>query len=424
MRSGGHAGRGNVSLMKAPTDLDTRRFSAGRPPVVLLGGLNVVRALGLARVPVVVASSTSDELAFASRYCRGRILLPSLGDRRAVADSLLRAGARLAQSVGQRIPLFYSNDDWQRLVQDYRAELAEHYALLLNDADVAEALIDKDRFQPLAAARGLPIPRSLEWDELERACGPVLVKPRAKYREPTPTQLRLFGSQGKARVFPDGRALLADAAAQQLRPELLIQEYIDGDDRDIWSFHGFCDEESRLLDWFIGRKIRTYPMLTGASTFLELARDEELAELGPRIVSALGLKGVFKIDLKRDPRTRRFHVLEVNARYNLWHYLGAANGVNLALTAYEHLVHGKRPSAPRGYRTSHRWLYLRFDWLAYRELAARGELGLGGWLASLAKGPKVCQVFSWSDPLPFVFRLHQLTSRLPRAARRWLSTAW
>jgi predicted ATP-grasp superfamily ATP-dependent carboligase len=410
--------------MKAPTDLDTRRFSAGRPPVVLLGGLNVVRALGLARIPVVVASSSSDELAFASRYCRGKILLPSLGDRRAVADSLLRAGARIAQSVGQHIPLFYSNDDWQRLVQDYRAELAEHYALLLNDADVAEALIDKDRFQPLAAARGLPIPRSLEWDELDRASGPVLVKPRVKYRDPTATQLRLFGAQGKARVFPDGRALLADAAAQQLRPELLIQEYIDGDDRDIWSFHGFCDQQSRLLDWFIGRKIRTYPMLTGASTFLELARDEELAELGPRIVSALGLKGVFKVDLKRDRRTGRFHVLEVNARYNLWHYLGAANGLNLPLTAYEHLVYGKRPSGPRGYRTSHRWVYLRFDLLAYRELAARGELGLGGWLASLAKAPKVCQVFSWSDPLPFVFRLHQLTSRLPRAARRWLSTAW
>jgi predicted ATP-grasp superfamily ATP-dependent carboligase len=322
------------------------------------------------------------------------------------------------------VPLFYSNDDWQRLVQDYRSELAEHYALLLNDADVADALLEKDRFQPLAAARGLPIPRSLEWDELDRAAGPVLVKPRMKYRHPTPAQLRLFGAQGKASIFPTGPALRADAAAQQLRQELLIQEYIDGDDRDIWSFHGFCDEESRLLDWFIGRKIRTYPRLTGGSTYLELTHDEALAELGRRIVPALGLKGVFKVDLKRDSRTGSFYVLEVNARYNLWHYLGAANGLNLPLTAYEHLVYGKRPAAPRGYRTTHRWLYLRYDWAAYRELAARGELGLGEWLASLAQAPKVFQLFSWDDPLPFVYRLHHFTSRLPKAARRWLSTAW
>jgi predicted ATP-grasp superfamily ATP-dependent carboligase len=410
--------------MKSAFELDPRRFRAERPPVVLLGGLNVVRALGLAGIPVVVASSASDEAAFASRYCRGSLLLPSLGDRRAVVDSLLRTGARLAGSLGRRVPLFYSNDDWQRLVQDYRTELAEHYALLLNDVEVADALIDKDRFQPLAAARGLPVPRSFEWDELDQAPGPVLVKPRAKFRDPTPAQMRLFGTQAKARIFRTGAALRADAAAQQLRPELLIQEYIDGRDRDIWSFHGFCDEESRLLDWFIGRKIRTYPRLTGCSTYLELAHNEELAELGRQIVSALGLKGVFKVDLKREPHSGDFRVLEVNARYNLWHYLAAANGLNLPLTAYEHLVYGRRPAAPRSYRTFRRWLYLRFDWLAYRELAARGELGLGEWLASLARAPKVYQLFSWDDPLPFVYRLRHYSSRLPKAAKRWLSTAW
>jgi predicted ATP-grasp superfamily ATP-dependent carboligase len=410
--------------MKSATELNARRFSSGRPPAVLLGGLNVLRALGLADIPVIVASD-EDEAAFASRYCHGRIHLPPLGDRRAVADTLLRAGERLASALGQRIPLFYGNDDWQRLVQDYRDELAQYYLLLLNDVEVADAVIEKDRFQQLAAARGLPIPRSLEWDALASVAGPVLVKPRAKFKgEHYAAYPRLFGAHGKARIFASGTALLADAAAQQLRAELLIQEYVGGDDRNIWSFHGFADERSVLLDWFIGRKIRTYPVLTGESTYLELAHDEELAGLGQHIVCALGLKGVFKIDLKRDPRTGGFRVLEVNARYNLWHYLGAANGLNLPLTAYEHLVYGKRPAAPRSYRTTHRWLDLRMDWQAYRQLSARGELGFGGWLASLAAAPNVCELFSWDDPLPFVYRLRYIGSRLPKVARRWLSTAW
>jgi predicted ATP-grasp superfamily ATP-dependent carboligase len=257
----------------------------------------------------------------------------------------------------------------------------------------------------------------------------VLVKPRAKFggHGDSTAHIRLFGRQGKACIFQDGRALLATPAACQLREELLIQEYIGGDDRQIWSFHGFCDEAGRLLDWFIGRKIRTYPALTGESSYLELAHDEDLAELGPAVVSALGLKGVFKIDLKRDPGNGRFRVLEVNARYNLWHYLAAANGLNLPLTAYDYLVHGKRPAAPRPYRTTHRWLYLRFDWLAYRQLSARGELSLRQWLRSLLHGPKVCQIFSWRDPLPFLYRLNHLKSRVtPRLGgklRRWLSTA-
>lgn len=407
--------------------LDTRRFSAERPPAVLLGGLNVLRALGLAGIPVIVASSCDDEAAFASRYCRGRLRLPSLDNRRAVVEALLRAGERLAAAIGRRVPLFYSNDTWQRLVQDYRGELAQHYLLLLNEPGVADALIEKDLFQPLAAERGLPVPRTLEWDMLDRVAGPVLVKPHAKYApELSPAHLRVFGRHGKARIFESGSALLADPWARQLRENLLLQEYVDGSDRDIWSFHGFTDEKSELLDWFIGRKIRTYPALTGGSTYLELARDESLAELGRRVVSKLGLKGVFKVDLKRDPRTKHFRLLEVNARYNLWHYLGAANGVNLPATAYDYLVHARRPAAASAYRTRYRWIYLRFDWLAYRDLAARGELGFGAWLASLAAAPKVSQVFSWRDPLPLFYRVKHFKSRLPQLnalLRRWLSTA-
>jgi D-aspartate ligase len=407
---------------------DPRRFSPEVPPVVLLGGLNVLRALGRAGIPAIVAASCGDELALMSRYCSGRLNVPALDDPRAVVDVLLRAGKRLADHLGRRPPLFYSNDGWQRLVQQHRAELAEHYALLLNDPDIADAVIEKDRFQPLAMARGLPIPRTLEWDALQGWTGPVLLKPRAKFDHDTSAaHMRLFGRQGKACIFANGPAVLATPAAGQLREELLIQEYIGGDDRGIWSFHGFCDESGRLLDWFIGRKIRTYPALTGVSSYLELARDPELSELGPKVVSALGLKGIFKIDLKRDPGTGRLRVLEVNARYNLWQYLGAANGLNLCLTAYEYLVHGKRPAAPRPYRTTHRWLYLRFDWLAYREAAAGGELTLRQWLRSLLRGPKVCQLFSWRDPLPFLYRLNHLKSRLtPRLGgklRRWLSTA-
>lgn len=414
--------------MDSPIEFDPRRFSADRPPVVLLGGLNVLRALGRAGIPVIVAAASRDEVALASRYCCGRVRLPSLDDPRAVVDVLLRAGERLTRGLGRRAPLFYSNDAWQRLVQNHRTELSRHYRLLLNNPELADALIEKDLFQPLAAARGLPIPRMLDWASLEGWSDPVLVKPRSKFtHDLSAAHTRLFGRQGKACIFSDGRALLADPAALQLRDAVLIQEYVAGDDRAIWSFHGFCDEDGRLLDWFIGRKIRTYPQLTGMSSYLELARDAELAELGPRIVSALGLKGVFKIDLKRDTRTGQLRLLEVNARYNLWHHLAAANGLNLPLTAYEYLVEGRRPAAPRPYRTTYRWVYLRMDWLAYRELAGRGELSLRQWVGSLLAAPKVCQLFSWRDPLPLLYRLKhlycRLTPRLGGKLRRWLSTA-
>src|SRR5919109_2168730 len=115
-------------------------------PVILLGGLNIVRALGQAGIPVVIASAERRTPAMASRYCSGSIDLPPLAERDAVVETLVRA----ARKLGGRPPLFYDNDDRLALVQDYRAALSAHFALLLNEPELGDALLDKARFQALA----------------------------------------------------------------------------------------------------------------------------------------------------------------------------------------------------------------------------------------------------------------------------------
>jgi predicted ATP-grasp superfamily ATP-dependent carboligase len=224
--------------------------------------------------------------------------------------------------------------------------------------------------------------------------------------------------------------VLAHPLALHLRGQLTFQEYIAGDDRQLWSFHGYADERSRLLAWFIGRKLRTYPSLTGMSSYLELAHDGELAALGRDIVARVPLRGVFKIDFKRDAASGRCFVLEINARFNLWHHVAAKNGVNLPQVAYDHLVYGAQPT-PAPYSTRYRWLCPRLDFRAYREAAARGELGLARWLASLLRARKVYDLFCWTDPAPWLHawanrarsRLRRELGGLRLRLQRWLSTA-
>lgn len=402
--------------MPAGLDVGLRRFHPHRPPVMLLGGVNLLRALGLAGIPAIVASPEADADAAASRYCAGRCVLPPLQDRQAVLETLVRAGERLASALGCTVPLFYGDDTYLGLVQENRGRLASYYRFALNAPEIARALIDKACFQAFAESRGLPVPRTLEWNAVGRFEGPVLVKPRAKmYGARSAQQLRLFGA-AKARVYPDGRSLAADPLAAGLRHELAVQEYVAGGDRQLWSFHGFAGRDGELLAWFIGRKLRTYPILTGESSYIELARNGELAALGRDIAARVPLKGVFKMDFKQDPACGEFRLLEINARYNLWHYLGAANGLNLAEVAYDYLVSGARPASTR-YGTAVRWLAPRLDYKAHREL----KLFTFTWLASLACSRKVYDLFSWSDPVPF---LRKLAGRLgSRLQRLWLSPA-
>jgi predicted ATP-grasp superfamily ATP-dependent carboligase len=400
--------------------------NAQQLPVVLLGGLNVVRALGLAAIPVIIASSERRTPSMASRYCAGTIALPPLSEREAVVETLVRAGHELAARHGAPMPLFYDNDDRLALVQDYRAALAPHFALLLNEPALGSALLDKALFQALAEDRGLPVPRRIGWEMLEAESGPVLAKPKVRTAwEHSSVRRQLFGGAGKARVFASGREARADALVQQLAGQLTFQEYVPGGDDAIWSFHGFAAPGGEVLDWFVGRKIRTFPALTGDSSYLRLAHDEDLAALGREIAARLPLAGIFKMDFKRSAATGRFYLLEINTRFNLWHYLGARNGVNLPRVAYEFLSQGKRPAASGARskaRTRYRWLSLAYDWRAYRQQRGRGELNAARWLWSLAQAPKIYDLFSWSDPAPFLRawrgRFHSRWQRL------WHSTAF
>lgn len=407
---------------------DLRRFHPERPPALLLGGVNLVRALGLGGFPVIVAAPAHDWPAFASRFAHGSLVLPPLERRDEVLRVLLGAGERLCDTLGRKVPLFYGNDDYLSLIEQHRDALSPCFALIQNEPDVARALLDKESFEAFALRRGLPVPRTLQWEALDSWYAPVLVKPKVKIGyEDSAIYWRLFGGAGKARIFASGPELAALPLARQLRDGLLLQEYVRGGDRQLWSFHGYADENGALLASFIGRKIRTYPPLTGASSCLELVHDNAFAFVGRHIAARVPLRGVFKIDLKQDEVSGAWRLLEINARFNLWHYLGARNGINLPRVAYDYLVHGKRPATGQGYRTTHRWLSLRPDFRAYRALAARGELGAWAWVRSLVGTPMAYDVFSWTDPKPFLRHwLNQFRTRIPRLTRKvtqWLSTA-
>ena len=129
----------------ASTHVEFAGLSRVRPPVLLLGGINLVRALGLAGIPAIVASSDPGDPAFASRYCSGRCVLPSLSRPEAVIDTLLDLGARLFEVLGRRVPLMYGNDDYLELIYAHRDRLRDHFTTILNETEVARALMEKSR---------------------------------------------------------------------------------------------------------------------------------------------------------------------------------------------------------------------------------------------------------------------------------------
>ena len=416
-------------------DLDLSRFRHDEPPVVLIGGLNLVRALGLGGLDAIVATWDPDEPALASRHCAGKVLLPRPGPDGATVEALMKLGAELSGRLGRRIPLMYGSDGALTLVQVHRERLQRYFRFLMPDADVTSALVAKDRFAAFARHRGLPVPRSLAWQgdgpgSVRGTEGPVLVKPSDKvdWHQSTLCQ-RLFGGDGKARLFASGVAACEHLLVREFHRELTFQEYIPGGDATHWSFHGFADESGHVIASFVGRKLRTFPVGSGESAFIELAHEPGLEILGRELASRCPLRGLFKMDFKQDPRDGSWHLLEINARASLWLHLGAANRLNLARVAYDYLVHGRRPAAVP-VRNDYRWLALGLDYRAFREMQARGELGSVRWVASILASRNIYNLFSWSDPRPWLALWRARLGRRVARARRaysllapWRSTA-
>jgi D-aspartate ligase len=374
-----------------------------RAPVeaLLCGDLNLLRCLARLGIPVSVVASDAHEPTLWSRHAERTFLIAPPAD----ADQAVADLEALAGQFAERPVLYYGNDAMLLLISRARDRLAKHFRFSLCEPDLVEALVDKARFAELAVRLRLRVPETVDSERIGSAQEilthvglPCAFKPKnhsgwLSRRAPTD-----HVPKKALRADTPEQALAIHAELSRFGP-FVVQRWIEGGEDSIFSFHCYADEHSHVLGWFVGRKLRTYPKEAGVSTYLELVQDPEVAKSGLEIVSRLGIVGPLKIDFKRDTRTGRLYVLELNPRFTLWCYLGMAAGVNLPAIAYASL--SKLPLPPnRSYRTDIRWLSFGNDVRTFlRSYRPAGDLGVLEWLGSY-RGKKVYDVFSWTDPAP------------------------
>jgi D-aspartate ligase len=277
-------------------------------------------------------------------------------------------------------------------------------------------LMDKGRFQALAERHDLPVPRARTLHPERGQPAPVLdlrfplvVKPMVRSEH----WVSLAGA-GKALHVAGAEDLAATwSRLVDLDAEVLAQEIVPGPESEIESFHVYVDRDGAIAGEFTGRKIRTFPPRYGHSTAVQVTPLPDVAELGREVIGRLRLRGIAKVDFKRDEHGR-LHLLEVNPRFNLWHYPGAVAGVNLPALVYADLIGLPRPCVANAPSTV-TWCKPLQD--------LRAAYVVGDRPLSWLRWARHCQTLSglaWEDPLPFVRGAlwPQVQRRLPRLHRR------
>lgn len=367
---------------------------APRPVACVAGDMDLVRALAIAGIPCVVAAPANSPQRY-TRFKRGTLdWSDSWQDPERQVETLLRFGA------AQPAPpvLFYEDDGDLLLVSRHRDILRQAFRFVVAEQTLVEDLVDKARFQALAASLGLQVPHAVcvrPWEQTLDAveCDyPAIVKPLTR----RPAAWALICEAGKALQI-DSRAELTAPweRAARLQMPLMIQTLVPGAETAIESYHVYVGEDHRIVADFTGRKLRTFPARFGDSTALAITQAEDVAVLGRQIVSRLKLTGVAKFDFKRDP-DGRLYLLEINPRFTLWHHLGAAAAVNIPALVYADLCGFPRPAIHPA-RAGASWCR------AWQDVHAARELGVP--LAHWARFVVACDaksVIAWDDPLPFL----------------------
>jgi D-aspartate ligase len=361
-------------------------------------GLQTSRILARHGVPVIAIAKDPTHFCCRTNVCEKILKANTSGDELLVL--LLKLGPQLPQKA----VLFPCTDLSVLTISRNRTQLSQWYHIMLAEPNVIETLMDKVKFYTFAAERGLPIPRTFflrSRADAEQAAReipyPCILKPPIK----TPTWER--NSKSKAFKIENAQELLdiydSHAAFADL---LMVQEWVDGTDADLFTCNGYWDADSKPLAAFVSKKIRQWPPETGTGCIAIEYRNDEVLHETLRLFAEVKYRGLGYVEMKRDSRTGKHYIIEPNiGRPTGRSAISEAGGVELIYTMYCDVLGLPLPPNREQRYTGVKWIDLRRDAQSAFYYWRRGELSLGDWLRSW-RGRKAHAIFDWRDPKPFI----------------------
>ncbi len=389
---------------------------------VVLGNLMLGRCFTIAGVPFIGITSRGDLRITYSRMCVQGYQMPNPEKN---VDEAFHWLQQLVSSIGKGHPFFCSNDAHLKMMLKYWDEMHQMFRFVSVEKSVLEAILDKKQFIPFSRNYELPVPRTWTAEEIQQEAHipfPVMVKPIIRLRWFESRAVKKYGGKKHKGLLIHSEAQLSDVIQllKEENLEFVVQQYIPGDESHIYSFHSFFTEDSQPLGYFVGQKIRTYPIDYGQSCALRLTDYPGIVDMSLDMLTRIRFRGPIKIDYKLDPRDGKLYLLELNpTRYNMWHYLGARGGVNLPYLAYQYLT-GKSPATVQvQWRKDIVWFNVFDDIQAFRDLKKAGRITFLEWLKSY-RGKRIYKTWAADDLKPVWYGVRMTIKGAIRRLKRML----
>ena len=372
-------------------------------PVVVLGShtraaLGIIRSLGRIGVPGYTIGSELSVPSSASRYCLRSWRCDTQYFTEACSSELLDIGSE----IGQKSILIPTTDQGAIFVAEHAGDLEEWFLIPTTNADLTRSLCSKMQLYNIAKKHRVPTPNAVfpkckedVWNFLESTSFPVMVKAIYSWL-PLRRRVRNLAIANTREELIERY----DAMEESEEPNVMLQEYIPGNDSTVWMFNGYFNEKSECLLGLTGRKIRTWPIHRGVTTLGICTKNEAVEKTSEELMKALGYKGMVDIGYRYDARDRLYKILDVNPRIGATFRLFVKeDGMDVMRACYLDMTGQPTPTA-KGLE-GRKWCADDLDLGSSVFYLKEGNLALKDWINSY-RGVNEAAYFAFDDLLPFL----------------------
>ena len=379
-----------------------RKATALVAGVGCVNGLAAIRSLGRIGVPVIALNHGSAALGFRSRFARPRVCPDPVTEEEDYVRFLIELGDELDGPA----PIFPTGDDHLETIARHADKLNGRFLYPFPPWTILEKIQSKQYQLDRAGELGVPTPRT-SVSPTDEFGFPTLVKPT----DPVGFR-RSFGRQ----AFRCRNMEELEAAFERSRPYgPLVQEFIPGEDRNLYQVGAYLDDAGEALAIFCCRKLRQIESSpgVGSTRIAVTAWEDEAVRQSLALLSGLGCRGLAEVEFKRDPRDGLFKLMEVNPRLWQWHGLASSCGVDFPQIAYGHLLQASVPPI-RLSGEERRWAITFLTASGHERRSSASEVGWAGWKArmpAVPRPPYVDAIFALDDPMPSLLQVARLLAR-------------
>lgn len=381
----------------------------GKPPAVVLKldsvtGLQAARILHSYNIPVYGFADNRNHFCCRTNSCKEVI------EANTSSDELIEALLRHGKELGRKSVIFPCSDDSMNIISIHRNELDQYYHMILPAHDVIQLFTDKVKFYQFAHSNNFPIPNTFfpknrsDVIEISKTIKfPCIIKPprttRQWWNNFSTKLLRISSTQELLENY-DKCSNIIDSP--------IIQEWIEGDDSQLYSCTYYCNKHNDIKITFASRKLRQWPIENGEICLGKEIHNDDIIEITKNMLRGIKFTGVGSLEMKKDSEDQKYYMIETNVcRLPLRFKIVEAGGVELLYTMYlDALDMTEKTNTIQTYKDI-KWISLLNDLLASRAYMKKGELTFTQWLKSM-RGINTFAVLSLRDPIPFIYSVYNL----------------